>query len=79
MNQDARNGATVGRNGVDLMPPGWELLDWSRNCGVITIEARRTDGHSATVRLDTFPTTYQADPLLWVRQTIDLELLWAIS
>lgn len=62
-----------------ILPPGWELVDWSRRRGVLTVRAERKDGRQATVTIDTLPMLCAVDALLWFKQVVDLELLWAIS
>ncbi len=72
------NGAAEGRV-APILPPGWELVDWSRRRGVLTVRAEREDGRQATVTVDTLPMLCVVDSLLWFKQVVDLELLWAIS
>lgn len=76
---DKERVAAAENRSAPILPPGWELLDWSKRRGVLTVRAERSDGRGATVSIDTLPMIYEADSLLWFRQVLDLELLWAIS
>lgn len=65
---------------MGIMPPGWELVDWNRHRGVVSIEAQRQgDGKRVTVRIDSLPVVFEADRLSWIKQVLDLKLLWAVS
>lgn len=77
--RDEERGTTAENRPAPILPPGWELMDWSKRRGVLTVRAERGDGRAATVSIDTLPMIYEADSLLWFRQVLDLELLWAIS
>ena len=70
----------VPRDGMaSILPPGWELVDWWKRRGTVVLRAERGDGRSATVSIDTLPMLWEADALLWLKQVLDLELLWAVS
>jgi hypothetical protein len=72
--------AAIPRGGIpSLLPPGWELVEWWKRQGVVTLKAQRNDGHEATVSVDTLPMVCEADAVRWFKQVLDLELLWAIS
>lgn len=62
-----------------LLPPDWEMVDWTKRNGRLVVDARRSDGEERTVRIDTLPMVCEADPLAWLKQVLDLELLWATS
>lgn len=78
MSNEERSAAAENRL-TPILPPGWELVDWSRRRGVVTVRAKREDGRGATVAIDTLPMLYQTDSLQWFKQVLDLELLWAVS
>jgi len=62
-----------------LLPPGWELADWKKKGGVLTVLARRADGLEASVEVETLPMACEPHPICWLRQVLDLKLLWAAS
>jgi hypothetical protein len=62
-----------------ILPPGWELVDWAKRRGTLNLHAVRNDGRNASVSIDTLPMICESDPLRWLKQVLDLELLWAIS
>ena len=62
-----------------ILPPGWELIDWAKKRGMLNVRAVRSDGRGASVSIDTLPMICESDPLLWLKQVLDLEFLWAIS
>lgn len=67
------------REGVPILPPGWELVDWAKRRGTLNVRAVRSDGRNASVSIDTLPMICETDSLRWLKQVLDLELLWAIS
>lgn len=78
MGNDERGHAAAGQT-APILPPGWELVDWAKRRGRLSVHAVRYDGHSATVSIDTLPMICETHPLRWLKQVLDLELLWAIS
>jgi len=72
-------GAPVAGQGTAILPPGWELVDWAKRRGTLSVRAVRNDGRNASVSIDTLPMICETDPLRWLKQVLDLELLWAIS
>lgn len=62
-----------------LLPPGWELVDWKKKGGALTVRAQRADGFETSVEIATLPMAFEQHPLGWLRQVLDLKLLWACS
>jgi hypothetical protein len=77
MGNEARGGA-AGQM-APILPPGWEMVDWAKRRGTLSLHAMRSDGRSASVSINTLPMICEDDPLRWLKQVLDLELLWAIS
>ena len=73
------NVGSVAGQAMPILPPGWELLDWAKRRGTLSLHAVRSDGRNASVSIDTLPMICEVDPLRWLKQVLDLELLWAIS
>jgi hypothetical protein len=71
-------GAAAGQI-TSILPPGWEMVDWAKRRGTLHLHAMRSDGRGASVSIDTLPMICESDPLRWLKQVLDLELLWAIS
>ncbi|HVB99003.1 MAG TPA: hypothetical protein VNJ12_06680 [Candidatus Dormibacteraeota bacterium] len=62
-----------------LLPPGWELVDWKKKGATLVVHARRDDGLETRVEIATLPMACEPHPLAWLRQVLDLKLLWAAS
>lgn len=62
-----------------LLPPGWEMVDWKKSGGTLILRARRDDGFETSVQIATLPMACEQHPLSWLRQVLDLKLLWAAS
>jgi hypothetical protein len=62
-----------------LLPPGWELVDWKKKGATLTMRCRRDDGLEINVEIATLPMACDPHPLGWLRQVLDLKLLWAAS
>ncbi len=78
--EEQSESAAIHSGGIpSLLPPGWELVDWWKKQGVVTLKAQRSDGRGATVSVDTLPMVCEADAVRWFKQVLDLELLWATS
>lgn len=77
----AMEGQCAGKPGKTalILPPGWELVDWAKKRGTLNLRAIRNDGRGATVTIDTLPMVCESDPWRWLKQVLDLELLWEIS
>lgn len=75
---DEERGAAAGQM-APILPPGWEIVDWAKRRGTLSVHAVRNDGRNASVSIDTLPMICEIDPLRWLKQVLDLELLWAIS
>jgi hypothetical protein len=74
-----QHGAEAAREAMPILPPGWEMVDWAKRRGMLNVRAVRSDGRNASVSIDTLPMICETDPLRWLKQVLDLELLWAIS
>jgi hypothetical protein len=62
-----------------LMPPGWELVDWVKSGAHVHLEATAPDGQPVKAHFEILPVLMEADPLTWLKQVIDLELLWNLE
>jgi hypothetical protein len=65
--------------GASLLPPGWTLVDWKKKGGTLTVRVRREDAFETSVDIATLPMACEPQPLGWLRQVLDLKLLWASS
>jgi hypothetical protein len=80
MKNDKQFAAADAENAMaPLLPPGWELVDWKKNAGALIVRVRRDDGFETSVQIATLPMACEQHPLGWLRQVLDLKLLWAAS
>ncbi len=62
-----------------LLPPGWEMIEWRKKGGQLIVSCKHRDGMEREIVVYTLPMLIESNPLLWLKQVLDLKILWSIS